>query len=424
MESMENSRDRWPAATPAAGSAPSQDCQTALLEQSGNGSAKFNRRAHGGNAGLFQRRILGVGRTLAAGNNGAGMAHALARRRSHTGDIGHHRLFDVVGNIFGRLFLGRAADFTHHDDAFGVRVVFKQLKAVDKAHAVNGIAANANAGRLAQTGFGGLVNRFIGQGSRARDNAHAALFVNGAGHDANLALFGRDDARAVGPDQSNIVVVFKRCAHAQHVEHRNAFGNTGDYPNAGISRLQNGIGRKRRRHKNHGGIGTGLLNRFIHGVEDRQAQVILTALAGRDATNHLRAVLDGLLGVKAALAAGNALTDDFGVFVNQYAHCKFLQARAASTALRAPSLRSSAGMMSRLLLAKSALPLSTLVPSRRTTSGTSISMSLTALMMPSAIRSQRTMPPKMLTRMALTLSPERISRSEERRVGKAWRGMW
>src|SRR5699024_3106457 len=158
---------------------------------------------------------------------------------------------------------------------------------------------------------------------------------------------------------------------------------------------------------NHGCNGSGHIYRIIKCVEDRHAHVILTALAGRDATNHLRAVLDGLLGVKAALAAGNALTDDFGVFVNQYAHCKFLQARAASTALRAPSLRSSAGMMSKLLLAKSALPLSTLVPSRRTTSGTSISMSLTALMMPSAIRSQRTMPPKMLTRMALTLSPER-----------------
>ncbi|KAG1433413.1 hypothetical protein G6F57_022168 [Rhizopus arrhizus] len=60
-------------------------------------------------------------------------------------------------------------------------------------------------------------------------------------------------------------------------------------------------------------------------------------------------------------------------------------------------------MMAMPLSRSSCLPSSTLVPSRRTTTGTLTPTSFTAAMMPSAIMSQRTMPPKMLTRMAFTL---------------------
>ena len=45
----------------------------------------------------------------------------------------------------------------------------------------------------------------------------------------------------------------------------------------------------------------------------------------------------------------------------------------------------------------------------RTTTGTLTPTSFTAAMMPSAIMSQRTMPPKMLTKIAFTLSLDRIS---------------
>ena len=38
-----------------------------------------------------------------------------------------------------------------------------------------------------------------------------------------------------------------------------------------------------------------------------------TALLGGDAADHVRAVVDGLLGVEGALLAGEALADHFGV---------------------------------------------------------------------------------------------------------------
>src|SRR6185312_7201567 len=76
--------------------------------------------------------------------------------------------------------------------------------------------------------------------------------------------------------------------------------------------------------------------------------------------------------------------------------------RMAATIFWAASSRSSAGMTSSLLCARMALPSLTRVPSRRTTSGTSSPTSFTAAMTPSAITSQRMMPPKMLTRMPFT----------------------
>ncbi|ABC64795.1 hypothetical protein ELI_13515 [Erythrobacter litoralis HTCC2594] len=92
--------------------------------------------------------------------------------------------------------------------------------------------------------------------------------------------------------------------------------------------------------------------------------------------------------------------------------CAFAKSYAAcftsATILRAASPRSSAGTIGRPELARMSLPFSTLVPSRRTTNGTSNSTSLAATTMPSAIVSQRMMPPKMLTRMPSTAGSLRM----------------
>ncbi|KAG1360445.1 hypothetical protein G6F61_014399 [Rhizopus arrhizus] len=121
-------------------------------------------------------------------------------------------------------------------------------------------------------------------------------------------------------------------------------------------------------------------------------------LARGHAAPNLGAVLDHLSGVEGALLAGEALHDHLGVLA------AFL---TASTIFLAPSLMLSAGMMAMPLSRSSCLPSSTLVPSRRTTTGTLTPTSFTAAMMPSAIMSQRTMPPKMLTQLPSSLSEAR-----------------
>src|ERR1700722_206228 len=75
----------------------------------------------------------------------------------------------------------------------------------------------------------------------------------------------------------------------------------------------------------------------------------------------------------------------------------------ALTIFCAASSRLSAGNTLRPLALMIFLPASTLVPSRRTTSGTLRPTSFTAATTPSAMTSHFMMPPKMLTRMPFTL---------------------
>ncbi len=77
-------------------------------------------------------------------------------------------------------------------------------------------------------------------------------------------------------------------------------------------------------------------------------------------------------------------------------------------AFSAASFMCSAVMTFRPLSAIIARASGALVPCRRTTSGTSMPTSLIAVSTPSAIQSQRTMPPKMLTITHFTLGSDRM----------------
>src|SRR3546814_9624326 len=60
--------------------------------------------------------------------------------------------------------------------------------------------------------------------------------------------------------------------------------------------------------------------RFGYGIEHRQPVMRLPALAGRDAADHLRAVIERGLRMEAAGLPGHALVDDLGVLVDEDAH--------------------------------------------------------------------------------------------------------
>lgn len=87
---------------------------------------------------------------MATRSDGAGMTHALAFRGAGTGNEANHRFGDVRSNELGGFFLGAAADFTDHDDAQGLRIGLEQLQAIDEVHALHGVAADTDAGRLAK----------------------------------------------------------------------------------------------------------------------------------------------------------------------------------------------------------------------------------------------------------------------------------
>ena len=151
----------------------------------------------------------------------------------------------LLDEVRGGFFVG-AADLAHHDDAFGLRIAFEQLQHVDEVHAAHRIAADADAGALAEALVGGLEHGFVGERAGARHDADAALLVDEARHDADLAFARRDDARAVRPDEAR-AGAGERGLHAHHVVDRDALGDAHHELDAGIGRFENGVGRERAR---------------------------------------------------------------------------------------------------------------------------------------------------------------------------------
>ena len=301
------------------------------------------------------------------------MAHALARGGGHPGDVGDHRLGDPRLDEFGRRLLGAAADLAHQDHPLRLVIGLEALQAGDEVHALNGVTADADAGALAQAGMGGLEHRLVGQGPGAGDDADLAWLMDVAGHDADFALARGDDAGAVW--------AYKHAGRAreggldlEHVQDRDALGDADDHPDANVRRLEDGVGGEGGRDIDHGGVGAGLLDGIVDRVEDRAVEVLGAALAGGHAPHQVGAVGDGLFAMEGTLLASEALTNDPGVFVDQYAHVRVSSqclAPAAATTLSAASLRLAAVVMARSLAASMARPCSALVPSRRTTTGTS-----------------------------------------------------
>src|SRR3954452_3428528 len=355
-------------------------------------------------AGRAHRLELALRVALAARDDRPGVAHAPPRRGGAAGDEARDRL-RRAGRLEERrrVLLGRAADLADHDDALGPRIAQEHLEGVDELHPLHRIAADPDAGRLSQAGPRGLRHRLVGERSGAGYNADLARLVDVARHDTDLALARRDDARAVRPDQTRGRAL-QRPLNLHHVQHRDALGDADDERHLGADRLDDRVGREGRRHVDHGGVAAGLLARILDGVEHRQAEVRLPALPGRHAAHHAGAVGDRLLGVECALGAGEALADDLGGRVDQDGH----QAApfTAFTTFWAASARSSAGMIESPDSDRMRLPRSTFVPSSLTTSGTFRFTSRAAATTPSAITSQRMMPPKMLTSTPSTFGSE------------------
>src|SRR5207253_8931383 len=155
------------------------------------------------------------------------MAHALAWRRRDARDEADHRFFHVGFDPPRACLLGIAADLTDHDHRIGVGVLVEHLHDIDMLQSVDRLAADAYASRLTQPALHQLTHRFVGQRPRARNDSDASLLVYVAGHDADLDFIRRDDPWTVGADEE-CMFALHAVTRANHVAHRDAFGNADD----------------------------------------------------------------------------------------------------------------------------------------------------------------------------------------------------
>src|SRR5437868_12425423 len=137
------------------------------------------------------------------------MAHAPAGRRGLTRDKSNYRLLHMPLYVVGSGLLCVPANFPDHYYSLGLRIAVKQLERIQEICANDGIAADTDRRGLPNPPRCKLINRFISERPGSRNDSHRPFLVNLRGHDADLAMSRRNDARAVGPNQTRSAILLK-----------------------------------------------------------------------------------------------------------------------------------------------------------------------------------------------------------------------
>src|SRR5579875_447819 len=268
-----------------------------------------------GNLSSLQGGNLALRGAGIAGDDGTCVPHTLSWRGGATGNEGYNRLghprFDELGGV---LFVAATDLATHHD---GLRpwVLLKELEVIDEGRADDGVAPDADATGLADTGLGKQRNDFVGECARARDEADRAGGKDLIRDNADLAVAGRADAGTIGADQARSMF-----AHEQHgtchVDDGDTLGDTDNQFNARAGGFHDCVGGTGGRDEDATRIGICSGFGLRDGIEDRHAFDSLLALARGDAANDVGARRFHVACVIEALASGNALYDHTCVLIH------------------------------------------------------------------------------------------------------------
>src|SRR5262249_3707057 len=192
---------------------------------------------------------------------------------------------------------------------------------IDEARPIHGVAADPDTRALPDTQVRELPDPLVRKRSRPADHTDPARLVDIPWHDPDLAGARRDDSRAIRSDQPRTRVMGLQIGDgAYHINHRNALSDRNDDLDARFSRFHDCVGRKWRWHEDHGRIGPRRRHGFAAGVEYRHAERRRATTAWRDSAHEIRAIRLALLGMKRPRFAGDALTDQLGILVDQNAH--------------------------------------------------------------------------------------------------------
>ena len=195
--------------------------------------------------------------SLAAGNNGASVAHAATWRCRLSSDEAHNGQIAMVVGLEpgGGLFLGLATDLANHDDALGLGVIDEALEHVDEVGAIKGVATDADNGRLTKALCGRLVDGLVCEGTGTGHDSDLALGVDVAGHNADLALAWLDNTWAVWSDKTSLILRLHDRLDLDHVEGGDALSDADDEVHLGLDSLEDGVGSEGRGHVDDGSLG-------------------------------------------------------------------------------------------------------------------------------------------------------------------------
>ena len=143
-----------------------------------------------------------------------------------------------------------------------------------------------------------------------------------AGHDADLKLFGSNNAGTVGTYQNRVGSTHP-VTGANHILDGNAFGNTDHDFHFRINSLVYSGGGKWRRHVVNRNIATGSLLSLSDSIVDRHPLYFLPAFLRRNAGNITILAISigyGMMSMKHSGFPGNALGNNPRIFIYKNGH--------------------------------------------------------------------------------------------------------
>src|SRR5207248_3008028 len=128
-------------------------------------------------------------------------AHAPSRRRRRACNEGDDRLAHVALDVVRRVLFRASADLADEDYCRRLGIIVEELEGFALRRADDRVAADADTRGLADAAARELVHGFIDERPAAGHDADATHREDVAGHNADAALAGGDDARAVRADE-------------------------------------------------------------------------------------------------------------------------------------------------------------------------------------------------------------------------------
>mmetsp|Transcript_138802 Transcript_138802/g.241365 ORF Transcript_138802/g.241365 Transcript_138802/m.241365 type:complete len:203 (+) Transcript_138802:1227-1835(+) len=138
-----------------------------------------------------------------------------------------------------------------------------------------------------------------------------------ARHDANFTGLGFDNSRAIWTNEPCLRLRLEHSLDTNHIQLRNTFSNANNEWNLRFESLFDRLGSSRWWDINDGSVSTCGLHALGNVGENWQANVGLTSFLRIDATNHFRAICNGLFRVERAMLPCQALTDNFRVGIDE-----------------------------------------------------------------------------------------------------------
>src|SRR5438270_1238351 len=120
-----------------------------FADRGGESFADIGRALHTANSRGGHDFVFFLCRTRAAADDGAGVTHTPSGRRGLSRNEADDGLAHASANEFRRLLLGIPTNFANHDNGMRVRIVVEEANGIEERSADDGIAADTDAGRLA-----------------------------------------------------------------------------------------------------------------------------------------------------------------------------------------------------------------------------------------------------------------------------------